>query len=141
MLNREKILTSLVEKELFKLFKNYYLDLIDLNEENEFAPIDWYSPSNNFYFEAKCRSKHYPNLVIEKAKWEILKQKENSYYVCSTPKGIYMVPINEIEEPVWGENWMRKSTFYGSELRISKTSGFIKYEKSIQIDQLLIKDF
>jgi hypothetical protein len=141
--NKEKYLSQLDEKQLFQLMKGYYPDLIDLNEDDQYSPIDWYSKGNDLYFESKCRSKDYPNIVVERSKWDVMRSKTNCYYVSSFPKGIYMVDIPKTPEPIWGENWMRKSTFYSGEERISKTSGFIKFDDNYtyQVDHLLFEQF
>ena len=135
--NKEKYLSQLDENQLFQLMKGYYPDLIDLNEKDKYSPVDWYSEEIQYYFECKCRSKDYPNIVIEKNKWDSMVKSGNCYYVCSFPRGIYMVDIANTKEPVWGENWMRRSTFFAGDERISKTSGFIRFEDTIQIDHLL----
>ena len=139
MLNIEKYLTQLDESQLFLLISKRYPDIVDLNINNSTSILDWYVPSTNTYFEAKCRKEHRLTQFIQKDKWDALKAKDNSYYINSTPKGIYMWNIQEIEEPVWLERAMRKSQqFAGQGQVVMKLVGELRIDKALQIDHLLL---
>ena len=138
--NREKILSNLKEADLFQLLQGYWTSIIDLNKDNPNSEIDWYLQDENIFIEAKCRNKHWDHLLIERRKWNALMQKDNAFYINSTPKGIYVFDIKELEEPVWDYNTMAKSTYFeGSNTKIEKDSGYYPISKaSFQLDQILI---
>lgn len=92
------------EADLFSYLKrNYVADLE--KSEDQFSKWDCYSKEKNIRVELKCRSTHYNNLMIEKAKYIYLLKKnvlygENCYYINYTPLGIYSFDISKIK-PVW----------------------------------------
>jgi hypothetical protein len=138
--NREKILSNLKEADLFQLLQKYWTDIVDNNLTNPNSIIDWYVPTTNTWIEGKCRPKHWDALLIERSKWNALMQKENAYYINSTPKGIFVFDIKQLEEPIWDYNKMAKSTYFeGSGTKIEKDSGYYPISKaSFQLDQILI---
>ena len=140
MLNREKILSNLKEQDLFRLLQGYWTSLIDLNIDNPTSEIDWYVQDTNTFIEAKCRNKHWDLLLIERIKWNALVKKDNAYYINSTPKGIFVFDIKQLEEPVWDYNTMAKSTYFeGSGTKIQKDTGYFHINKaSFQLDHILI---
>jgi hypothetical protein len=135
---KEKFLSELTEDQLFKLMKKRYSNLIDLNVKDKQSKIDWYDPDSNTWFEGKCRDVDLLSLFIKKDKWDVLKQKENAYYVNSTLSGIYMWNINEVQEPLWREQSMEQSQQFKSYGRIKKEVGDLYIKDAIQIDQLLL---
>jgi|GEM_PF-590510 len=141
VLNVYKFLQNLTEDKLFQLLKKRYPDLINLNEEEEFSPIDWYIPSTNTYIEGKCRKEDYPTLFVEKHKWNVMKNVENCWYINSTPRGIYVYIINEIEEPLFRNRIMEKSQLYkGKGQYVHKEVGeLLLNECSFQLDHLLLQ--
>ena len=134
-------LANLTEQDLFSLFQKRYADIIDLNVDNEFAPLDWYIPSLDTYIEAKCRKKDYPTIFVEKDKWDQMKQVERCWYVNSTPRGIYAFVLQEIEEPLFRERLMEKSQqFNGQGEYILKTVGeLVLRDCKMQLDHLLFQ--
>jgi hypothetical protein len=140
MMNREKYLSNMNEQELFKLMSTRYTGLIDLNEEDPHSLIDWHYPESDIWMEAKCRDDHHNGfLFIQQDKYKVLMEKKNCWYVNSTPNGIYIFDLKDIEEPVWREQSMLKSTYYnnGSTDVIKKLVGDLPTSKAIQIDHLL----
>lgn len=138
--SREKILSNLKEADLYQLLQKYWIDIIDNNLTNSNSIIDWYVPSIDTWIEGKCRPRHWDALLIERSKWNALMQKENAFYINSTPKGIFVFDIKQLDEPVWDFNKMAKSTYFeGSSTKIEKDSGYFLISKSsFQLDQILI---
>jgi hypothetical protein len=140
MTNKKRLefLTNLTEHQLFQLMRTRYTGLIDLNQKDEKSLIDWYDVNEDIWMEAKCRNEHYNGMLIQKDKYDVLMKKENCYYVNSTPKGIFVFNLKEMEEPVWREQNMEQSQFFKSNGRISKWVAELPIAKAIQIDHLLI---
>jgi hypothetical protein len=139
MMNREKYLSNMNEEELFRLMSTRYTGLVDLNEKDLHSLIDWHYPLRDIWMEAKCRDIAYNTLFIQKDKYDVLMEKENCWYVNSTPSGIYYFDLKDMEEPVWREQSMLKSTYYnnGSTDVIKKLVGDLPTAKAVQIDHLL----
>ena len=137
-MKKEKYLAQLNEEQLYKLMLKMFSNLVDLNIENPVAPIDWYNPDTDEWFEGKCRYVDKSTLFIEKDKWDELILKDKSFYVNSTLTGIYMWNIQEIEEPVWRNTAMFKSQqFTGKGEKVLKLVGDLPISKALQIDHLL----
>jgi len=137
-MKKEKYLAQLNEEQLYKLMLKMFSNLVDLNIENPVAPIDWYNPDTDEWFEGKCRYVDKSTLFIEKDKWDELILKDKSFYVNSTLTGIYMWNIQEIEEPVWRNTVMFKSQqFTGKGEKVLKLVGDLPISKALQIDHLL----
>jgi hypothetical protein len=130
------ILSGLTEEELFKLLKKRYINLEKI--EDQFSTIDSYDASTDIHYELKCRYQHYDNLIIEKKKYLALLDKRESYYVCSTPKGIYMFPIKELEEPVWRIKYLPRHTEFNNTNFIEKEVGELSIKKALELTQILI---
>jgi len=130
---------TLTEKVMYQYMLNMYPDLIDLNIENQHSPIDWYSPSTDTWIEYKQRHTHYVGLTIEKNKYDHLIQKEKSFYLNSTPEGIFFFPIKEIDEPCWDYKYMNDTTYFGHNDDVNKLQGEIYIGKSINIKDKIFK--
>jgi hypothetical protein len=137
----EKYLSELTEERLFQLIASRYTGLVDLNKEDSSTPIDWYWPQEDIWIEAKCRQEHYPTLFIEKIKYDKLISKKNSWYLNSTPQGIYVFVLQEMEEPYWIERKMMRSKFFSTDKDIiTKVVGELSIKKaSFQLEHLLLK--
>lgn len=96
------------EKDLFDwLSNNYYLSLV--NSKNPISRWDCYDIDTRHRIELKCRRKHYDTLILEKSKYDaMIKESEKNLdipiYINSTPKGIYLFNLYEVEQ-----NWFTKS--------------------------------
>ena len=137
----EKYLSELTEERLFQLIASRYTGLVDLNKEDSSTPIDWYWPQEDIWIEANCRQEHYPTLFIEKIKYDKLISKKNSWYLNSTPQGIYVFVLQEMEEPYWIERKMMKTKFFSTDKDIvTKVVGELSIKKaSFQLEHLLLK--
>ena len=96
------------EKDLFDwLSNNYYLSLV--NSKNPISRWDCYDIDTRHRIELKCRRKHYDTLILEKSKYDaMIKESEKNLdipiYINSTPKGIYLFNLYQIDQ-----NWFTKS--------------------------------
>lgn len=139
---RRKYLENLTEQQLFVLMKIIHPDIIDLNVQSTTSTLDWYVPSLDLYYEAKCRKYDGSTVFIQKDKWDELRKKNNARYINSTPSGIYWWDITNMEEPVFHPSSMKKSQeFAGKNEYVKKEVGDLRKTKSQQIDQILLKDF
>jgi hypothetical protein len=111
----------MIEKELFEVMKTL---VPDLEQTEEFSYYDCYSKFYGAYFELKCRTVHYDDLLIEKYKYDKLK-KVDAWYINSTPKGIYSFDIQNIEEPNWVEDFMPLTTAFENHTLIKKLVGYL----------------
>jgi hypothetical protein len=133
--NITRILSGLKENDLLELLKKRYPNIKKI--EDEFSTIDCYDASTDIYYELKCRYDHYNELLIEKQKYLALLDKRESYYVSSTPKGIWMFHIQSIEEPVWFEKELKHSTYFNKPEIVIKEIGYISTKKGLELTQLL----
>ncbi|CAB5224170.1 hypothetical protein UFOVP394_31 [uncultured Caudovirales phage] len=84
----------------------------------------------DFILELKCRETHYPEMLIEQAKYDWLiaearKRKARPAYINSTPKGIFAWDLYRVQEPAWGEELMPATTHFEDTERIVKMVGFL----------------
>jgi hypothetical protein len=133
--NITRILSGLKENDLLELLRKRYPNIEKI--EDEFSTIDCYDASTDIHYELKCRYEHYNELLIEKQKYLALLEKRESYYVSSTPKGIWMFHIQEIEEPVWFEKELIHSTYFNKPEMVIKEIGYISTKKGLELTQLL----
>jgi hypothetical protein len=94
-------MTNYKEKDLFEwLNKNHYNTLV--NSKNPISRWDCYDIETRNRIELKCRRKHYDTLILEKSKYDALIKESNKHldvpiYINSTPKGIYLFNLLEVE--------------------------------------------
>lgn len=121
------------EEQLFNYLKKHYI--YDLSKcEDEYSSYDCFSATYRCVIELKCRNKHYDDLMLEKTKYDSLKKLNcNALYINSTPKGIYIFNINDIN-PNWiTDTSMPKQTEFFNNDRIEKTYTLISVHNSIKI--------
>jgi hypothetical protein len=96
------------EKDLFEwLSNNHYKTLV--NSKNPISRWDCYDIETQNRIELKCRRKHYDTLILEKGKYDAMLLESNKnldipIYINSTPEGIYLFNLNEIDI-----KWFKKS--------------------------------
>ena len=111
------------ENELFEyLVKCCYPDLVKANKQ--MSRWDCYSVEHNHRIELKCRGKHYPDLLIERKKFDamIAKCKENldvPLYICSTPEGVFKFNLYLVD-PKWEMQYHNKTTQFSNTNKIPK---------------------
>ena len=129
-------MTNYKEKDLFEwLNQNHYNTLV--NSKNPISRWDCYDIETRNRIELKCRRKHYDTLLLEKAKYDALVSESNKHldipiYINSTPNGIYLFNLLEVEL-----NWFIKSlpatTEFQKRMWIKKEVAELKIEQSIKL--------
>lgn len=120
------------ETELFEWLQSFvYPDL--LIAKNPVSRWDCYSPKKKHRIELKCRRKHYPDLMIEKPKFdavvvECAKHNDVPFYINSTPEGIYAFDMRA-HNGLWEIRSVPKTTQFASREFVSKEVGYFHIEE------------
>lgn len=124
------------EKDLFTwLSENYYQTLV--NSKNPISRWDCYDINTTNRIELKCRRKHYDTLILEKSKYDAMikecdKHLDIPIYINSTPEGVYLFNLLEIEL-----NWFTKSlpatTEFKKRMWVKKEITELEITKAIKI--------
>jgi hypothetical protein len=149
--NRKKI-KRLEEDECMELLKYIFPDIykIKTDVDNDFDKIDYHVPSYNLYIEHKERGKvnkgcffdEDGGMSIDRAKYNVLMEQENGYFLNSTSLGIFMWNVKLLGELEWISqgNTPVTSTF---EHGIGKTENcditYLPYEKCNDLTYLLLQ--
>jgi len=124
------------EKDLFDwLSKNYYNSLV--NSKNPISRWDCYDINTRNRIELKCRRTHYNTLILEKSKYDalILESDKNfdiPIYINSTPKGIYLFNLNNIN-PTWFTKSLPATTEFKKRIWIKKEITELEVIKAIKL--------
>ncbi len=124
------------EYDLFKwLSVNYYKLLVDTS--GGYSKSDCYDIATKHRIELKCRAKHYDDLIIEKNKYKYLVDVSKKYgdipiYINSTPEGIYLFKLNNIEFK-WFQKSLPKTTDFKNKKTVKKEISKININQSIKI--------
>ena len=128
-------LTTCKEQDLFNWLKdNVYIDL--QKSDNPISRWDCVSYLNEARIELKCRTAHYPTLLIEKKKYDSLMAiYENDgivpYYINSTPLGIFSFELLKVT-PTWETNWRNpKTTQFSNTSRVPKEVSYLPIKDSV----------
>jgi len=119
------------EEELFNWLKgNLYPDLV--MSKNPLSRWDCYSPQRKHRIELKCRRTHYPDLLIQKDKYDGVVNKCKPHndvpvYINSTPEGIYAFDMRA-HNGIWELRNMPKNTFWNDSTPIPKEVGYFYIE-------------
>lgn len=117
------------EADLFDYLKgSHFPDLA--KSEGVFDSFDCISSAKGLYIELKCRHTHYPDLLIEKSKYDrlLLEASYNNldpWYINSTPEGKWGFDLSRVPEPAWSERRMPATTEFTNTRKIMKLVGFI----------------
>jgi len=123
------------EADLFAFVKRIYADLEA--STNEFSFFDCISNAHRLYIELKCRRTHYDSLLVEKVKFDRLRNLSASMgfkpiYICSTPMGIWGFNLDKIA-PVWEKSLMPKTTNFFDIEKVEKVVGYLKLDQGIKL--------
>ena len=124
---------NLKEEDLFNYLKeNYYPDLV--KSDNPVSRWDCYSAISNHRIELKCRTAHYPDLMIEQKKYLAMLDHckgtfEIPMYINSTPEGIYRFNLKKFR-PRWQVKRLRKTTHFSQSQRVNKKVAFLKIDRA-----------
>jgi hypothetical protein len=117
------------EQQLFEFLKeNYYPDLE--KSEGQFDVFDCSSAEHKMYIELKSRLTHYPDLLLEKKKYDAVTDKAfnlgyTPWYINSTPQGVYGFNLAHLLAPAWEKKWLPKTTEFGDRGKMDKEVIFL----------------
>lgn len=92
----------------------------------------------DYILELKCRETHYPELLIEQAKYDWLieeagKRSAKPAYINWTPQGIFAWDLYRVREPFWAERLMPATTQFENNEEIVKVVGFLPVVDAIRL--------
>ena len=92
----------------------------------------------DFILELKCRETHYPEMLIEQAKYDWLieeagKRSAKPAYVNWTPQGIFAWDLYRVKEPAWAPRLMPATTQFQHTEEIVKVVGFLPVADAVQL--------
>jgi hypothetical protein len=119
------------EDDLFRYIKTCYIPDLEKSTD-QFCGYDCFSKSFKCLIELKCRRKHYDKLMIEKYKYDtLLKYKCKSFYINSTPSGVYLFNIHKIK-PEWTKEkkMPHKTDFHIFRKEVDKEYGLLKISEA-----------
>lgn len=128
------------EQELFDWLKaNKFPDLIHSPET--YDGFDCTSEAEKLFIELKCRRTHYPDLLIEKIKFDFLVSESSKlglepWYINWTPEGIFAFNLLSLDQNVgieWNEKWLPSTTEFANKNNKMKLVGFIHVDQGIKI--------
>lgn len=116
------------EDHLYELLRTKLITDLSPSEE-QMSRYDCYSLKHNIDIELKCRKKHYDDLLIEKKKYDALVQRAQRFgtspvYINSTPNGVWAFRLLDMNEPVWEERGMPKTSHFSQRHFIKKVVGY-----------------
>ena len=124
------------EKDLFEwLSNNHYKTLV--NSKNPISRWDCYDIETQNRIELKCRRKHYDTLILEKGKYDalILESSKNldiPIYINSTPDGVYLFNLNEIDIK-WFTKSLPATTEFKKRIWVKKEITELEVIKAIKL--------
>lgn len=125
------------EQELFDWLKaEKFPDLIHSPEV--YDGFDCVSEEQKLFIELKCRRTHYPELLIEKMKYDFLLEESaklglSPWYVNSTPEGIWAFALLDLKDITWAEKWLPSTTEFANKNNKMKMVGFIHVDQGFKI--------
>jgi hypothetical protein len=127
----------LKEQELFDWLKaEKFPDLIHSPEV--YDGFDCVSEKEKLFIELKSRRTHYPELLIEKMKYDFLLEESAKlglapWYVNHTPEGIWAFALLDLKEIEWAEKWLPSTTEFANKNNKMKMVGFIHVDQGFKI--------
>lgn len=124
------------EKDLFEwLNNNHYKTLV--NSKNPISRWDCYDIETQQRIELKCRRKHYDTLILEKSKYDaLIKESEKNLdvpiYINSTPKGIYLFNLYNVEVK-WFTKSLPATTEFKKRIWVKKEITELEISKAIKL--------
>jgi len=122
-------LYNITEKELYNILRDsYYPDLTLAGDT--YSPGDCYSADFEIFIELKCRQTHYDTLMIEKLKYDRLKEQAQAkgyipIYICSTPNGIWEFNLDVMKIEWIEQSNLPATTQFENTDRVNKLVGFL----------------
>jgi RNAse (barnase) inhibitor barstar len=126
------------ESDLFDLLKKEFI--LDLEKsKDQFSRWDCVSHKFAYRIELKCRKTHYNKLMLERDKYFalILSYVETGYkplYINSTPKGVYVFDLSELNPEWTTDTRMPKTTDFDNNNRVKKTYTLLEIKNAKKIN-------
>ena len=125
------------ESDLFEFLKKVIPDL--KKSEDQFSRWDCVSHKFQYRIELKCRKTHYDTLMLERDKYFalILSYVETGYkplYINSTPKGVYVFDLSELNPEWTTDTRMPKKTDFENNNRVEKTYTLLEIKNAKKIN-------
>ena len=125
------------ESDLFEFLKEVIPDL--KKSEDQFSRWDCVSHKFQYRIELKCRKTHYDTLMLERDKYFalILSYVETGYkplYINSTPKGVYVFDLSELNPEWTTDTRMPKTTDFENNNRVEKTYTLLEIKNAKKIN-------
>lgn len=122
------------EQELFDWLKSGFLP--DLEKSvGTYDGFDCTSIEKKMFIELKSRKTHYPELLIEKMKFDFLIEEGKRlgltpWYINYTPEGVYAFDLSSpsVASIEWAEKWLPATTEFPNKNNKMKMVGFIRVE-------------
>lgn len=122
------------EQELFDWLKSGFLP--DLEKSvGDYDGFDCISTEKKMFIELKSRKTHYPELLIEKMKFDFLVSEASKlsltpWYINYTPEGVFAFDLSSpsVSSMEWAEKWLPATTEFPNKNNKMKMVGFIKVE-------------
>ena len=125
------------EQELFDYLKDKHFP--DLTKSADtYDSFDCITNAKNLYIELKCRHTHYPDLLIEKSKYDRLLLEAtyhglDPWYINSTPEGVYGFDLTRVAAPTWEERRMPTTTEFADTRKKMKVVGFLHLDYALRL--------
>lgn len=125
------------ESDLFDYLKtNHFPNLT--KSESTYDSFDCMDIYTGYYIELKCRHTHYPDLLIEKSKYDRLQLEAkfhslSPWYINSTPEGVWGFDLSRVPEPTWEERWMPTTTEFANTSKKTKVVGFLHLDYGLPL--------
>lgn len=125
------------EQELFDYLKDKHFPDLE-KSESTYDSFDCISETHAYFIELKCRHTHYPELLIEKSKYERLMLESDfhhlsPWYINSTPEGKWGFDLSRVPEPAWQERWMPTTTEFANTSKKIKLVGFLHIDYGLPL--------
>lgn len=126
------------EDELFSELKKKIIN--DLVKKDQFSRTDCSSVEFDATIELKCRKTHYQQLMIERDKYNAIKNSptKNKRYINSTPEGVFSFDIDKIKEPEWIYIPCPKTTEFANRNKVNKEVGLIDINDAKDISKIFL---
>lgn len=127
------------EQELFEWLKLSHLPDLE-KSANTYDGFDCSSAEYKMFIELKSRKTHYPELLIEKMKFDFLIEEANKlgyspWYINYTPEGVFAFNLTSpfVSKIDWAEKWLPSTTEFANKNNKMKMVGFLRIESGVKL--------